>query len=204
MLISDALALVLIIWLPKVLLKKREYKISVDELGVRGWPTWTDVLLGPIGYLASMVATIAVVLILSALTPAINWEQAQDIGYHGLFLARDKMVAFLILVVLTPIVEELIFRGWLYGKLRSKLKAVPAIILVSLVFAVMHGQWNVGVVVFAMSIFLCLGRELTGTIYAGIMMHMIRNGVAFYLLYSTPFGGGASAAALPLLMAFLV
>ena len=201
-LISDALALALIILLPKLVFKNK-YKTSLDELGIHGWPTWTDVLLGPVGYLASMIASVGLIMLLAAFVPAINWEQAQDVGYNNLFSASDKMVAFLVLVVLTPIVEELVFRGWLYGKLRGRLKAVPAIILVSLLFAVMHGQWNVGVIVFAMSIFLCIGRELTGTIYTGIIMHMIRNGVAFYLLYASPFSGGTSAA-LPLLMAFLV
>ena len=37
--------------------------------------------------------------------------------------------------------------------------------------------------VFALSVALCVLREITGTIYAGILTHMIKNGVAFYLLY---------------------
>ena len=201
-LISDVLALILIIWLPRFVIKK--YKTSRDELGLHGLPTWTDVLMGPIGYIVSMIVSIAVVMILSAISPSIDWNQAQDVGYNNLYFASDKIVAFLVLVVLTPFVEELVFRGWTYGKLRSRLSAAPAIILVSLLFAIMHGQLNVGIIVFLMSVIMCIMRELTGTIYAGIVVHMLRNGVAFYLLYITPFGGGASTAALPLLMAFLI
>lgn len=201
-LISDILALALIIALPRVVFKK--YKTSRDELGLHGLPTWTDVLLGPIGYILSMIAAVIVVLAMSAIAPSIDWNQAQNVGYNGLYFAADKAAAFLVLVVLTPIVEELVFRGWVYGKLRGRMSAVPAIILVSLLFAIMHGQINVGVIVFVMSVFMCIARELTGTIYAGIIIHMLRNGVAFYLLYITPFGGGASSAMLPALMAFLV
>ena len=101
------------------------------------------------------------------------------------------MVAFIILVVVAPVAEELIFRGWLYGKLRPMLSAkmsdaasmTISIFLVSLLFGIVHMQWNVGVNVFAMSIVLCGLREITGTIYAGILMHMVKNGVAFWLLY---------------------
>ncbi|MBQ2637586.1 CPBP family intramembrane metalloprotease, partial [Candidatus Saccharibacteria bacterium] len=55
--------------------------------------------------------------------------------------------------------------------------------ITSVLFAIMHGQWNVGVNVFAMSIVLCLLREMNGTIYSGILLHILKNGVAFVLLY---------------------
>ena len=97
----------------------------------------------------------------------------------------------MILVVVAPIAEELIFRGWLYGKLRLLLSSklsnnasmILSIILVSVLFGMVHMQWNVGVNVFALSVVLCGLREITGTIYAGILAHMLKNGIAFYLLY---------------------
>ena len=58
-----------------------------------------------------------------------------------------------------------------------------AILLVSILFGVVHLQWNVGVNVFATSVVLCLMREVTGTVYAGILLHMLKNGIAFFLLY---------------------
>ena len=36
---------------------------------------------------------------------------------------------------------------------------------------------------FALSIVLCGLREITGTIHAGILLHMLKNGIAFYLLF---------------------
>ena len=87
--------------------------------------------------------------------------------------------------------EEVIFRGWLYGKLRQKLSGktseitgiIISILLVSLLFGIVHMQWNVGVNVFALSVVLCVLREITGTIYSGILVHMLKNGIAFYFLY---------------------
>ena len=63
-----------------------------------------------------------------------------------------------------------------------------SILLVSLLFGVVHMQWNVGVNVFALSVVLCGMREITGTIYAGILTHMLKNGIAFFLLYVFGFG----------------
>lgn len=205
MVIVYVMALVLIILPPLYLLNS---KVSRDSLGLKGLPTWTDILLAPIGYIASMVATIAVLLVVQAVAPSFDLNEAQDVGFNGIYLNIDKAIAFVALVVLAPIAEELIFRGYLYGKLRTRLSAIPAIILVSVLFGLMHGQWNVGIVVGVMSVFLCVARELTGTIYAGILMHMIRNGLAFYLLYVNPISTtsmvGTLGVALPIIAPFLL
>lgn len=200
MAISYVVAIVLIILPPWYFMKS---KVGKDGLGLRGLPTWTDILLAPIGYIASMAATMVVLLVIQAFVPSFNLQETQDVGFRmeSLYSNADKMVAFAALVILAPIAEELIFRGYLYGKLRTRLSAIPAIILVSVLFGFMHGQWNVGIVVGVMSIFLCIARELTGTIYAGILMHMIRNGLAFYLLYINPISAvGVLGVALPIFL----
>ena len=200
MAISYVVAVALIILPPWYFMKS---KVRKDGLGLRGLPTWTDILLAPIGYIASMAATMAVLLVIQAFVPSFNLQETQDVGFRmeSLYSNADKMVAFAALVILAPIAEELIFRGYLYGKLRTRLSAIPAIILVSVLFGFMHGQWNVGIVVGVMSIFLCIARELTGTIYAGILMHMIRNGLAFYLLYINPISAvGVLGVALPIFL----
>ena len=178
--IMYAVCLVITIFVPWFLLKK---KTTRNELGLYGAPTWTDVLLSPVGYIVMMIAAQAVMLVATALLPGVNWEQTQETGFNNLYRFEDFTVAFFSLVILAPICEEIIFRGWLYGKLRSRMAAVPAIIIVSVLFGLMHGQWNVGLIVGIMSVIMCIQRELTGTIWSGILLHMIKNGVAFYLLF---------------------
>lgn len=165
-------------------------KASREELGLKGLPTWTDVGLAPVGFVASILLAAGLVALFS-IFPWFDAEQAQDVGFSAYIFGWDRLVAFVVLVVVAPVAEELIFRGWLYGKLRSMLSEkisdvasiVASIFLVSLVFGAIHMQWNVGVNVFALSVVLCGLREITGTIYAGILTHMLKNGVAFFLLY---------------------
>ena len=155
-----------------------------------GLPTWTDIGLAPIGFIiASLLAWILTMIF--SIFPWFDAGAAQDVGFNYFISGFDKVIAFLTLVVFAPIAEEVIFRGWLYGLVRKKTSAaltniwsmVLSSVLVSLLFGLVHFQWNVSINVFAMSLVLCAMREITGTIYGGIIMHMIKNGVAFWLLY---------------------
>ena len=180
--ISYCLAIVLIIWLPPKILKKKISASSRESLGLSGLPTWTDIGLAPIGYIVSVSIAMGITAIFN-LMPWFNANEAQDLGYSPYMVGVERGVAFVLLAIIAPIVEEIIFRGFLYGKLRIKIPKWLAILVTSLVFGLVHMQWNVGITVFAMSIVTCSLREITGTIYAGMLVHIINNAVAFFLVY---------------------
>jgi len=158
------------------------FATSRTELGFKHLPTFVDLGLAPIGYIVHPVLATALTSFMSLFTWS-NAAETQDTGFSYFITGGDRFVAMIALVFIAPIAEEILMRGWLYGKLRTKLKAPLAILLVSLVFALLHGQWNVGVTVFSLSLVLCTLREITGTIWSGIILHMLSNGIAFYLLY---------------------
>lgn len=170
-------------------LKKAENELSTSpaELGVNKYPTFVDIGLAPIGYIIYLVTASILTQIIAALFPAFDVNQAQDVGFNAIFTFSDRMFAILAVVLIAPVAEEIMMRGWLYGKLRSKLHGakgvIIAIFITSLAFAVMHGQLNVGVSVFVLSSILCLLREVTGSIWSGLLVHMLTNGVAFYMVY---------------------
>lgn len=187
-----AITLALIIGAPILLSKRKTPKKVVkwaktlktdrEELGLKGLPTWTDIGLAPVGLLVYFLAGAGLVAVFR-LFPWFDAVEAQDVGFNGIYASTDRIIAFIALVVIAPVAEEIIFRGWLYGKLRNRLKIIPAMLIVSVLFGVLHGQWNVGVNVFALSLVLCGLREITGTIYAGMIVHILKNALAFYLLY---------------------
>lgn len=190
---SYVLALIILIFLPARL--KKHWQTSKSELGVISLPTWTDLGLAPVGFIVYIIIA-AIVTALFSLFPWFNAAEAQDVGFNTFLYGGDRFLAFFTLVVVAPIAEELIFRGYLYGKLKKHLhfrreiiSIVIASLITSLAFAVLHGQWNVAVNVFVMSLVLCALREITGTIYSGIIMHMIKNVIAFVYVFIISVGG---------------
>ena len=178
-------ALLVTVFVPWLVLKKKfpSAMTTRNEMGLRGMLTWTDILLAVVGYIVSTLVGGLLLIVAQAMIPGIDWQASQEVGFRTISSSQDMIMAFVALAIVAPICEELIFRGWLYGKLRAKIPAFPAILLVSLLFGLVHGQWNVGLVVFCMSVANCLIRELTGTIYGGVVVHIIRNMIAFYGLF---------------------
>ena len=168
----------------------KEKDIDRTKLGLKGLPTWTDIGLAPVGFVVYIILAAALVAIFNNFSWFDATEQ-QNVAFSLFLNGADRAIAFITLVIIAPITEEVIFRGWLYGKMREKTSEkvsnlasiILSSILVSILFGVVHMQWNVGVNVFALSLVLCALREITGTIYAGILLHMLKNGVAFFLLY---------------------
>lgn len=151
--------------------------------GLQRRPTWKDLGLTFIAYGAYFACLIVTIMVIDALVPSFNLDEAQELGITQPDTLLEYMGIFLVLVVIPPVTEELIFRGFMFSSLRNTLPFWPTAVLVSIAFAVVHGQWNVGIDVFILSIFLCGLREYTGSIWPAIFLHALKNFVAFASLY---------------------
>lgn len=164
-------------------------RVSLKTLGLTRLMTWSDIGLAPLAFIAYIVLSWLFVTLAVVFFPWFSPDQAQDVGFRNLTDRTGYLLAFTTLVIVAPIAEELLFRGYLYGKLRKHVPIYAAILMTSLLFGAVHLQWNVGVNVFALSIVMCGLRELTGSIWAGILLHMIKNALAFYILFIAPLAG---------------
>lgn len=161
----------------------KDMRSTPTSMGVQHLPTFVDIGLAPIGYVVYLFMATVLTSMMSGLFSWFLVNQEQNVGFGYYITGMDRIFALVAVAFVAPIAEELIMRGWFYGKVRRKWGAPIAIIIVSLAFAVLHGQWNVGVSVFALSIVLCTLREITGTIWSGMLLHILSNAIAFYMLY---------------------
>lgn len=188
--VTYALSLLIAIGVPMII-KKRD-TTSLRDLGLWRLPSWGDIGLAPVGFIVYFLLSAVLLYIVTQLTPGFNSAQPQEIGFENLAQRYEYLLAFVTLVVIAPVAEETLFRGYLYGKLKKFAPLWLAVFVTSLVFAALHLpggeslQWNVALDVFALSIILCSLREVTGSIWAGILLHMLKNGLAFYLLFINP------------------
>ena len=160
------------------------------NIGLGGKLKWSDIGYALVGYLVYFVLYLGALNLVSALLPNFNAEQQQQIGFekaHGLQL----VAVFVSLVVLPPLVEEILMRGFLYSGLRKHVPKVAAVIITSSLFAAAHLQagsgaallWVAAVDTFVLSLVLIYLRERTGKLWSSIGLHSLKNFVAFLSLF---------------------
>lgn len=180
--------IVLVLLVPIWLFGKKKLELAV--LGLQRLPSWTDIGLAPVTFIIYAFVTGIVLSLFTLLFPGLPLDQAQDVGFKAFGSRTDNILAFLTLVVVAPLAEETLFRGYLYGKLKSYVPAIWAALSTSLLFAAAHLQLNVALDVFVLSLLLCGLRSLTGSIWSGVLVHMLKNGVAYFILFVQPAIGG--------------
>ena len=180
--VSYALALVVTLKLPWQLWRDSTTK---KELGLSRLPDWADIGLAPIAFIPYFIIS-AILVSLASTIPGFQADQVQDVGFSNLTNSTGMLLAFITLVVLAPFIEETLFRGYLYGKLRRYNGMIISMLITSLCFGLLHFQLNVGLDVFALSLTMCILREVTRSIWAGVLLHMIKNAIAYYLLFVAP------------------
>ena len=94
-------------------------------------------------------------------------------------------------VVLAPVFEEIVFRGFLFQGLKSKTGAWAAAVISSVLFAVVHTQYDVWgwISVGIMGMVACYLTHRTGSLTTAIAFHSIGNlliSLDVYLFYQLP------------------
>lgn len=110
-------------------------------------------------------------------------QQSQDIGFNKHQSALGLINVFITLAIVAPLVEEMIFRGLGFLNLRRLISFWPAAIYSSLIFAIYHGQLNVGLDTFILGMFMVFAVERTDSLYSSLLMHFIKNSLAFSFLF---------------------
>lgn len=166
--------------------KVAKLKVSWKTMGLGRQIAWRDLVILPAGIIGYLVLTATLVYLAMQYLPGFDVDQEQEVGFSGLSHGYEFALAFMALVVVAPVVEELLFRGFLHTQVRKLIGRAGAVLVVAALFGLIHMQLNVAVDTFALGIVMGLAREYTGTIYTGIMLHMAKNGLAFYLLFVNP------------------
>jgi len=93
-------------------------------------------------------------------------------------LAPCSLVDLLGISVLAGVGEEMLFRGFLFrGFVHERRDALPGILAISLIWSLLHVQydWFGAALVFAIGVFLGYMRFLSGSTTLVILLHMLLN-----------------------------
>lgn len=175
--VLDALAGLGVIWL--IL---RKYKVGWDSVGLRKFNVLKSSALIIAMFVAFVALAYVALIITKILLPGFDPNQAQVNEFTSAITGNARIISFFALVVIPPIVEEILFRGFMFPAFAGRVGIFFGALFSSMLFGFAHLQANVGVYTVVLGLLLCYMYKRTGSIIPGMALHMINNYVAFAAL----------------------
>lgn len=99
---------------------------------------------------------------------------------------RDRIAVLAMAVIVAPVAEEMIFRGYLYPVGKRYIGSFLSAILTAALFAVLHGHAASIPALFTLALCLALSYERSGSLLVPMIMHAVFNtvsivGILFFL-----------------------
>lgn len=160
-----------------------------SDLGfVRGEGPGREAPWGAAGY-AAFVACAPILFAISALVrnafglDAVSGAHPAAVPMAGGASLPERVALLALAVVVAPVLEEIMFRGFFYRALRAGAGSGGAIAISAVFFAAVHPQGWIGFpLLVGVGAMLATLREWRGTIWAPIAAHMCVNGVTMAIL----------------------
>ena len=100
--------------------------------------------------------------------------------------SEDRLLLIGTALVIAPVAEELIFRGYIFGVLCRYVGKWWALLVSAMVFAAIHAHIPSIAGLFALAITLTLVYEGTGSLWAPILMHSLFNAITVVFTLAWP------------------
>jgi membrane protease YdiL (CAAX protease family) len=157
----------------------RPKKLSWREVGLKSFAAkdWKLIIIYSI-----MLLVGAVIIVVLTSFIGISVENSKTEAMQESVTFFTVFIAFISAAVISPIYEEIFYRGFLYRWFRTRVGFTGAILISSLIFTIVHiPTYNVMPVNFFSGIIFALAYERTNSIWAPICIHGITNGIMVLL-----------------------
>lgn len=163
-----------------------KYKQPIRALGISAKSLLKNIALALYNYVGFLpvltVAFIAVIFVAKAL----NYSPAPEPIYELLFEEKRPFLLAIISILVSligPVVEEVFFRGFLYGALKKRFNIWWAIFISAFLFSLLHTNVIGFLPILTLGIFLAYLREKTGSLIPSITVHVIHNTALAALMF---------------------
>ena len=157
----------------------RPYNLSWQSIGFNTFQTsywksiisWTSLLI---------VVSVVIVILMDLLGGTTENTKTESLQNNmGIWTI---LIAFVSAAIISPIYEEIFYRGFLYRWFRVKWGVPAGILLSSFVFMLVHiPTYNTLPINFLSGVIFSWTYEKTGSIYPGVIIHAAFNGIAVVL-----------------------
>ena len=139
-------------------------------------------LVGFVGLFVIYLSMAAIQPIVTPFLEKILGEQELQTPVQMIIDAKENNPSLLIIlavlaVIVAPLCEEFVFRGYIYGTLKRFSGRIFATLTSALFFSVVHASlWSL-IPLFVVGMFLAIIYEISESLWAPILTHMLFNGV---------------------------
>lgn len=156
----------------------RRYKVGWDKVGLRPF----NLVKGAL-YVLFYLVLFALILgalfaLVSWLFPSFNPDEPQ-VNEFTRTAASNPRLSLLALVVIPAVVEETVFRGFIFPAFTDRFGLISGVVVSSLLFAIAHLQLNVSIYTFVLGCLLAMMYWKLKSIWPGIFLHLLNNYLAF-------------------------
>jgi uncharacterized protein len=168
------------------------YKVSPQILYTKKW-SFSLVLLISLGSFVLIKILTGIYILIASKKFGIDIEQIANLSspllliretIQNLFSEYGKLLPFIIIGIIGPIYEEIIFRGVILDGVHRYLNFWSANVIQSLLFAVIHYNLFLFPFYFVFGFITGIFRKQSGGLLAGIIFHVVNNSISiFYLMH---------------------
>lgn len=161
------------------LIALKPHGLKWEEVGLRSFPNsyWKWI---PVWTVVLIVSSILLVVAMDILGIGVDNSKTESLKEQVTWFTFT--IAFLSAAVVSPIYEEIFYRGFLYKWIRGKWGVGAGLLVSSLIFTIVHiPTYNTLPVNFLSGMIFAWTYEKSGSIVPGIIIHGVFNGLAVVL-----------------------
>jgi len=165
--------------------------VTWQELGLRAMPVLQAIGFGLAIGLLAIVCNVVVGLTLSAL--GLRPNQSEEFEFVRAAGPNGLLVVLVLACVTAPFVEELFFRGFVFGLYRRRQPLWVAYVISGAIFAVAHVMpmrmnlqqaAGLAIGIFVLGTILSATYQRTGSLWPGMVAHAVNNATGILALYA--------------------
>jgi membrane protease YdiL (CAAX protease family) len=141
-----------------------------------GWKKLKPTLSGGRGPWVYFISGCGLAIFVAVASSQVHTKE--NLPIQELFKNRSNALLLMAMAVLVaPLVEETVFRGYLYPLFAKSFGIVPGVLITGILFGLMHGAqlgWTWGIVTLLMivGVIFTFARAYTGTVLASFLLHL--------------------------------
>jgi len=154
------------------------YKQSVAALGVSIKNFLKNIKIAVYTYVCFLPILAVIFFMVLLVAKMLNYSPPPEPIYELVFKEQRPLLLIIISALITmlgPIIEEVFFRGFLYGALRRRLNIFYSILISALFFSLLHTNLLGFLPIVSLGILLAYVREKTGSLVPSMAIHIMHN-----------------------------